>query len=62
LDALEVFKKFSTKKNVLIGHSYGTTLVARLNQFITNVFDENVNESISGVVLMGTAWELPDGD
>ena len=55
LDAIEVFKLFSTNKSILIGHSFGTSILAKL------CYNFDLQNSISGLILLGTAWKVPDG-
>lgn len=52
LDALEVFNRYSTNKNILIGHSYGTTHIAKLAQ------NSSSKGKIFGAILLGTAWKI----
>ena len=50
-DAMSIFEKYSSTINVLVGHSYGTTQVARVCAHLQR---ENRGDSIKGVVLLGS--------
>lgn len=60
-NAIEIFDLFCTAKNILVGHSYGTSQVARLCSHANKRQLDRVNTSISGVVLLGTIDSLPKG-
>jgi pimeloyl-ACP methyl ester carboxylesterase len=64
-NSIEIFEKYATARNILVGHSYGTAQVARL---CSHFRDQNVDISvvkakrdISGVVLLGTVDFTPKG-
>mmetsp|Transcript_10040 Transcript_10040/g.9750 ORF Transcript_10040/g.9750 Transcript_10040/m.9750 type:complete len:308 (-) Transcript_10040:208-1131(-) len=59
--AVEIFETFSTAKNVLIGHSYGTAQIARLCNILRSREDKTMADRINGVVLLGTVDTLPKG-
>lgn len=60
LDAIEVVKRYSTKTNILIGHSFGTTIVARIVKHFANDKSEmSLYPSIRCSVLLGTADHMP---
>lgn len=59
--AIEIFDRFCTAKNILVGHSYGTAQVARLCSHAIKLQPDSMNASISGVVLLGTVDCLPKG-
>jgi pimeloyl-ACP methyl ester carboxylesterase len=46
---------FSSKTNVLVGHSYGTSVIARVNQALSS------SVAIAGVVFIGTADHMQAG-
>ena len=57
--ATEIFDRFCTAKNVLVGHSYGTAQVARLCSHSDKL--QSCSAGISGIVLLGTVDFLPMG-
>ncbi len=57
LDAIEVFTKYASEKNFLVGHSFGTTVVARIIDCYHNL--KNYPTTINGVILLGTTDKLP---
>lgn len=64
-NCIEIFEKYATAQNILVGHSYGTAQVARL---CSHFREENgdiravkVKRDISGVVLLGAIDFLPKG-
>lgn len=63
---IQIFDKYSTSKNIFIGHSYGTAQIARLCKHIrstqSNMNDDKKIKTINGVVLLGTMHSLPVGD
>ena len=64
LDAIEVFKRYSTKQNFLVGHSFGTTIVARIVQHFSKNDDTAESSmafyrSIRGTILLATADHMP---
>ena len=62
---IEIFDKYSTKNNILVGHSYGTAQVARLCSHVKmrqlDSLHQKSDVTISGVVLLGTVDTLPKG-
>ena len=62
LDAYAILNKYTTEKNVLLGHSFGSALIARL---VKRLQEERIsrvtNVNISSCVLIGTAFKMPDG-
>ncbi len=63
-DAIAVFDKYSSKKNknIIIGHSFGTCIVARIAEEIENrrkntdeIANNSVIPSLNGCILLGTA-------
>lgn len=54
LDAVEVFQRYATKRNILIGHSFGTTMVARIIQHLAKA-SAALDTIICGAILLGTA-------
>lgn len=54
-DAITIFKKYATKENILVGHSFGSSLVARVNRAVSRA------HSVVGVVLIGTADHVSNG-
>ena len=60
LDALEIFKRYKSMHNILIGHSFGTTLVARI---IHRYASANLTTElhVDGIILLGTTDSLPKG-
>jgi abhydrolase domain-containing protein 8 len=62
LDAVEVFKKYSTTYNILIGHSFGTTIVARVIDYFKKKSNFPSDRCyINGYILLGTADTLSIG-
>lgn len=64
-NSIEVFEKYATTKNVLIGHSYGTAQIARLCSHISRQRKDSDSKdlpvrTISGVILLGTVDVLPE--
>ena len=64
-NSIQVFEKFASAKNVLIGHSYGTAQIARLSSHIRRKRDEGYAQNlpirtICGVILLGTVEALPE--
>ena len=64
-NSIQVFEKFASAKNVLIGHSYGTAQIARLCSHIHRKRDEGDAQNlpvrtICGVILLGTVEALPE--
>lgn len=59
-ELIQVFDKYATRKNILIGHSYGTSQIARLcGQYLqTSV---QAGKDVVGVVLISTTLSIPDG-
>lgn len=64
-NSIEIFEKYATAQNILVGHSYGTAQVARLCSHFREQNVDNpavkVKKDISGVVLLGTVDFLPKG-
>lgn len=59
LDGYEIYKRYSTTNNILIGHSYGTSLISWLIKDI-KVNDSNYDNEkhISSIILLGTALNV----
>jgi pimeloyl-ACP methyl ester carboxylesterase len=55
LDTLEILQRYGTDRNVLIGHSFGSTQIARVHHKAKGLIN------VSSVVLLGTAFSMPDG-
>ena len=76
-DILAIYNKYHTTTNILIGHSYGTTQIARLLSKIDNTTNATSNTTSNTtnattttssnttsnikVILLGTAYQLPNG-
>lgn len=58
---IEIFEKYSTSRNILVGHSYGTSQIARLCEHLQKKNDIEPISTITGVVLIGTMDTLPPG-
>ena len=54
-DAIAVVKHFATESNILLGHSYGTAVVARVNRALS------ASRNIDCIVLISGADSLPSG-
>ena len=73
LDAYAVLEKFATEQNILVGHSFGSALVARLVKRIQEEQEQEQEHEqerscrraaridICCCVLLGTAYTMPDG-
>ena len=60
LDAIEIFLKYATSKNILVGHSFGTTIVARIvHYFQINPSKLTNGAAIVAAILLGTADDMP---
>lgn len=64
-NTIQVFEKYATTKNVLIGHSYGTAQIARLCTHLSRQRKDSDSKdlpvrTISGVILLGTVDVLPE--
>jgi pimeloyl-ACP methyl ester carboxylesterase len=64
-NSIEIFEKYATAQNILVGHSYGTAQVARL---CSHFRDQNAvipvvkaKRDIRGIVLLGTVDFTPKG-
>lgn len=63
-DAIQIYEKYSTGHNILIGHSFGSTIVTRIlhhYEKLSNTVgegDDFSNLKIDGVILLGTADTL----
>ena len=56
LDAFEIYKRYSTTYNILVGHSYGTSLISWLVKDIkVNSSDYDKEKRISSFILLGTS-------
>jgi pimeloyl-ACP methyl ester carboxylesterase len=66
-DAAEIFKRYATANNVLVGHSYGGPQAVRLMRRIEAERSEDkggdaaTQKEIKGIVLLGAADFIPDG-
>lgn len=64
-NSIEIFEKYATAQNILVGHSYGTAQVARLCSHIrqqnVDMPASKIKREISGIVLLGTVHSLPKG-
>lgn len=63
-DLIEIYEKYATTRNILIGHSYGTSQIARLCKHLQSKSYESADtpiRSVDAVILMSTAFFLPDG-
>lgn len=58
---VEIFEKYSTHRNILIGHSYGTSQIARLCEHIQKKKHIEPISTIVGLVLIGTMDTVPAG-
>jgi pimeloyl-ACP methyl ester carboxylesterase len=58
---IEIFEKYSTSRNILVGHSYGTAQIARLCEHLQKEKHVEPINTIIGVVLIGTMDTLPPG-
>lgn len=62
LDAYAIVAKYTTEHNILLGHSFGSALVARLvKRLREECMSQTTNIDISSCVLLGTAFQMPDG-
>jgi pimeloyl-ACP methyl ester carboxylesterase len=69
-DLIAVYEKYSTARNILIGHSFGTSEVARLCKYV-KTYGANSNQAgdasprnlkaIDAVVLLATTYHAEDG-
>ena len=60
-DALVIVEKYATAMNILVGHSYGSSLVARLCHHYKQTKNDIMYASIKGLILLGTTDSLPNG-
>lgn len=60
LDAIAIFERYASTRNILLGHSFGSTIVGRIvHSYEVNGYPSH--KAINGVVLLGTADEMKSG-
>ena len=60
LDALAIFRRYATKRNILVGHSFGSAIVGRLvGALHRNLNYADIDQKIIGTVLLGTFKDCP---
>ena len=62
LDAYAILNKYATEQNILLGHSFGSALVALLTKRLKQEqIREATSVTVSACILLGTALSMPDG-
>lgn len=60
LDFIEIWQRFSTAKNIIIGHSFGTALAAKFYRYLVAKLETDISQLL-GTILLGTTSSLPSG-